>query len=269
MKIIEQSQHRLILRSQKSLWFPLLVSLTFIPFGLFLCFLGLALQRANYPGIIGVVSGCVIVVGGLYTIITDTEITTYTFDKAKNSILWERQNRFPRLNTKSVEFPCSLISGIEVEDASGSEGGIAFYPSLILASIYWRILLKSDGRYESAVGIARRIAQFLNIPYFANKLEAPTPTLDMKIRENLKPGQYSWQYLENEVERLRQQLVHHPLDASIHQELGISLYYLNRWLYRNDAVTHLQQAERLFDSQQEFYRAAIARVIKILVSWNC
>ncbi|MEH2054897.1 MAG: hypothetical protein V7K97_01685 [Nostoc sp.] len=52
----------------------------------------------------------------LYTIIKDTEITTYTFDKVKNSILWERENRFKILQTKSVEFPCHIISGIEDSD---------------------------------------------------------------------------------------------------------------------------------------------------------
>ena len=78
MKTIEQNQHRLLLRFQKSLWGILLISITLIPFGLFLCLLGLVLQRANYPGIIAVVSGCVMVAISLYTIIEDTEITTYS-----------------------------------------------------------------------------------------------------------------------------------------------------------------------------------------------
>ncbi|PHM07522.1 hypothetical protein [Nostoc sp. 'Peltigera malacea cyanobiont' DB3992] len=191
MKIIEQNQHRLLLRFQKSLWGVLLIGITLIPFGLFLCLLGFVLQRTDYPGIIAVVSGCVMVAISLYTIIKDTEITTYTFDKAKNSILWERQNRFKILQTKSVEFPCHLISGIEVEDFSGSEGGISFYPRLILPSIDWRFYLKSDGSYESAVSIAKTIAQFLDIPYFAKKSEVPTSTLYMKIMVNREPGQSS------------------------------------------------------------------------------
>ncbi|MBE8988140.1 hypothetical protein [Nostoc sp. LEGE 12450] len=268
MKIIEQNQHRLLLRFQKSLWGVLLISITLIPFGLFLCLLGLVLQRADYPGIIAVVSGCVMIAISLYTIIEDTEITTYTFDKPKNCILWERQNLFEILHTKSVEFPCHIISGIEVEDISGSEGGIAFYPRLILASIYWRFYLKSDGSYESAVSIAKTIAQFLDIPYFANKSEAPTSTLDMKIMANQEPGQSSWQYLENQVELLRQQLEHHPNDPDIHQDLGILLYYLNRFIHRKEAVTRLQQAERLFESIEDTDRAAIARVMTALVSWN-
>lgn len=253
---------------QKSLWGVLLICIILIPFGLFLCLLGFVLQRADYPGIIAVVSGFIIVAISLYTIIEDTETTTYTFDKAKNSILWERQNRFKILHTKSVEYPCHIISGIEVEDVSGSEGGIAFYPRLILASIYWHFHLKSDGSYESAVSIAKTIAQFLDIPYFANKSEAPTPTLDIKIRENLEVGQSSWQYLESEVELLRQQLDHHPNDPDIHQDLGISLYYLNRWIHRKEAVKHLQQAERLFESREDSDRAAIARVMTALFSWN-
>lgn len=87
MKIIEQNQHRLLLRLQKSLWGVLLISITLIPFGLFLCLLGLVLQRVDYPGIIAVVSGCVMFTISLYTIIKDIEITTYTFDKPKNYIL--------------------------------------------------------------------------------------------------------------------------------------------------------------------------------------
>ncbi|AVH72091.1 hypothetical protein [Nostoc sp. 'Lobaria pulmonaria (5183) cyanobiont'] len=266
--IIEQNQHRLLWRFQKSLWGVLLISITLIPFSLFLCLLGLVLQRADYPGIIAVVSGCVILGIVLYTIINDTEITTYTFDKVKNSLLWERRNRFKIVHTKSVEFPCHLISGIEIEDVSGSEGGIAFYPRLILASISWRFILKSNGSHESAVSLAKTIAQFLDIPYFASKSEAPTSTLDMKIMANREPGQSSWQYLENEVELLRQQLDDHPHDPDIHQDLGISLYYLNRWIHRKEAITHLQQAERLFESTEDSDRAAIARVMAALVSWN-
>ncbi|MFQ4145847.1 hypothetical protein [Chlorogloeopsis sp. ULAP02] len=270
MTIVEQNQDRLTLRFQKSLWSVLLISITLIYFGLFLDLLGLALQRVNYhPGIIAVVSGCVMVAGGLYTIITDTEITTYTFDKTKDSIIWERQNWLRKLHTKSVEFPCHLICGIEIEDVSNSEGGIAFYPRLILASIYWRIPLKSDGCYESAVKVAKTIAQFLDIPYFSNKSKAPTSTIDKEIWENLEPWQFSWQYLENKVERLRQQLEQNQDDADIHQDLGISLYYLNNRLYRKEAVTHLEQAERLFEFRQDSDRAAVARVIKTLVSYNC
>ncbi|MBF2004953.1 MAG: hypothetical protein IGS49_05680 [Chlorogloeopsis fritschii C42_A2020_084] len=58
-------------------------------------------------------------------------------------------------------------------------------------------------------------------------------------------------------------------DADVHQDLRISLYYLNNRLYRKEAVTHLEQAERLFEFRQDSDRAAVARVIKTLVSYNC
>ncbi|MEH2206319.1 MAG: hypothetical protein V7K53_19935 [Nostoc sp.] len=137
-----------------------------------------------------------------------------------------------------------------------------------MASIYWHFYLKSDGSYESAVSIAKTIAQFLYIPYFAQKSEAPTSTLDMKIMANRQSGQSSWQYLENQVELLRQQLEHHPNKPDIHQDLGISLYYLNKCIHRKKAVTHLQQAERLFESREDSDRAAMVRVMTALVSWS-
>jgi tetratricopeptide (TPR) repeat protein len=269
MKIIEKTQHRCILRWQKSLWCALLINIIFIPFGSLICWLGFLFLRANYPSaIIAVVSGLVIFLGGIYTIIVDTEITTYTFDKAQDSILWEKQNRLINLHPKSVEFPCHLICGVEIESFSGDEGGISYYPRLILASIYWRITLKSDGDYESAISIAKMMAEFLDIPYFDRKLPAPTKRLFITIPETQKSGLFYWQYLENEVENLQQNLANNPDNAEAHQDLGIALYYLNRWQNRKQAVTHLQEAERLFESAQDSDSQTIAKMMKTLVSWN-
>jgi tetratricopeptide (TPR) repeat protein len=268
MKIIEKTQQRCILRWQKSLWCALLINIIFIPFGSLICWLGFLFLYANYPsGIIAVVSGSVIILAGLYTIIVDAEINTYTFDKVENSILWERQNRLIKY-TKSIEFPCHLICGVEIKSVSPDEGAITYYPRLILASIYWRIPLKSDGNYESAVSIAKTLAEFLDIPYFSHKLPAPTKRFFITIPENQKSGLFDWQNLENEVENLRQKLANNPDNAEAHQDLGTALYHLNRWQNRKQAVTHLQEAERLFESAQDSNSQEIAKVMKTLISWN-
>ncbi len=186
MNLVEQSQNRLILGYQKSFLRALAIGITFIPFGLSLGLLGLALLREYNAGIIALLSGCVIIAGGIYTIIVDTEVNTYKFDKITNLILLKRHNRLT-LSTKYIEFPFHLIIGIELENISGSEGGMSFYPQLILASIYWRIPIKSNGSYQDSVNTCQMIAQFLNIPYFTNQLEAPVPIHNRKISDNLKP----------------------------------------------------------------------------------
>lgn len=269
MKIIEKNQDRCVLHYQKSLWYTLLISIIFLPFGSLIFLLGFLFLRANYPaGIIALVSGLVIILGGIYTIIVDTKVTTYTFDKAQNFLLWEKQNRLINLHKKSVEFPCHLICGVEIESFSCDEGGITYYPRLVLALNYWRIPLKSDGHYESAISIAKMIAEFLGIPYFSQKLPAPKRQLFMTIPNNQTPWLFDGKYLEDEVEKLQQKLANNPDDAEAHQDLGMALYYLNRWKNRKQAVTHLQQAEKLFESAQDSDRQAIVKVMKTLVSWN-
>ncbi len=245
------------------------LSVYFFSIGSLIFLHGFILVRANYPsGIIALVSGCAIILGGVYAIIAHTEITTYTFDKAQDSILWERQNRLINLHKKSVEFPCHLIYGVEVESVSGDEGRIAFYPRLIMGLNYWRITLKSDDHYESATSIAKMMAEFLDIPYFDHKLPAPNKRFFITIQENQKSGLFDWQNLEDEVENLRRKLANNPDDAEAHQDLGMALYYLNRLQNRKQAVTHLQVAEKLFESAQDSDRLALAKVMKTLVSWN-
>ena len=267
MKIIEKTQDRCVLRFQKSLRCALLINIILIPYGSLICLICFLFLRANYlPGIIGVVSGFVIILGGIYTIIVDAEITTFTFDKVQDSILWERQNRLINSQPKSVEFPCHLICGVEVEGVSGDEGGITYYLGLILALNYWRIPLKSDGLYDSAVKIAEMLAEFLDITYFSYKSPAPQQQPFMTIPKNQTPGLFDWKYIEDEVEKLQPNLATYPDNAEAHQDLGIALCYLNKWQNRKQALIHLQEAERLFESAQDSDRLAIVKVIKTLIS---
>ncbi|MUG93320.1 hypothetical protein F7734_13140 [Scytonema sp. UIC 10036] len=50
---------------------------------------------------------------------------------------------------------------------------------MILASVYWRIPLNSDGQYQSAIRIAEIMAQFLEIPYFSAKSKARPQKIDL------------------------------------------------------------------------------------------
>lgn len=270
MKVIEQSQNKIVLGSRISLWWALLIGTIFPLGGIFFCLFGLALQKLGYPfgfGVMFLGMGGILAIGSFFVAVTLAETTVYIFDKSRYCILLEKRT----LGKKSkkqlmIECPSHLIFEVEIETVSGDEG-VGYYPNLILVSNYWRIRLKSNGDYQSAVKFATMIATFLDIPCFSGQLKAPAPTF-YKLLERLEPWRFSWQYLEDEVERLQQLLRQKPYDAEAHQNLGIALYYLNPWLNRRQMIVHLQQAEELLEAQQDSECAAITKVIKTLVSWN-
>jgi hypothetical protein len=210
--------------------------------------------------------GIAIIIGAPFFAVRVFKASTFTFDKSRDCILWEQRSFLRRSTTKSVEFPTHLIAGVEIMVSTDMEE-TGYYPRLILESIYWRIPLNSNGRYENAVTLAKTLAQFLSIDYFPDESKAPIPTWLQKTSSCAEPWQPHWQYLQNEADRLRHHIIQYPQDAEAHQDLGIFLYCSNR-LNRNESVVYLQQAEKLFELQQDKDSAAIARLIQALISWG-
>lgn len=68
-----------------------------------------------------------------------------------------------------------------------------------------------------------------------------------------------------EIDRSYQHLSQYPQDAEAHQDLGIALYLLYPFLNRKKAIVYLKQAEKLFEAQQQPDRAAVIRVLQVLV----
>lgn len=259
--IIEQTQDKLILRSQDPFWWALVFVIFYIPSSLLMIgAIAVTLKDSKYLEIVSIGMACLFFIPGLYATIALSEVTTYTLDKSKNSILIEKYNRLRRSKIKSVEIPSHLILGVEIEAFSGDEGGIGYYPQLILAFVYWRIRLKTDRQYQSAVNIAETIAHFLNVPYFAVNSKDSPPTYAQKIYERRQPEQENQQYLESEIERLQNYLSECPDDAEAHQNLGIFLSN------KKEAIAHFQEAESLFESQKNSDRAAIAKVLQTFLS---
>lgn len=268
MKVIEHSQDRLTLQSSTALLGSLLICAMAVLIGFCFFLFGLALQQSTHAGIIWLGVGSAIMVGIPFFAIEISKISTFTFDKSRDCILWEQHNLLKRAAKQSVEFPLHLIAGVEVvTDAMDSQRTSYYFPRLLLASVYWRIPLHSDGRYKSAVTLAKTIAQFLNIDYFPDEWKAPKPMLHQKILDNAEPGQFGWKYLENKAARLEHHIKQYPQDAEAHQNLGMALYRTNR-LNRKRAIGYLQQAEELFEIQQQKDCAAIARVLQALVGWG-
>ncbi|MBH8576019.1 hypothetical protein I8752_24075 [Nostocaceae cyanobacterium CENA369] len=269
MNIIEQTQDKLILCSQDPFWWALVFVIFYIPSSLLMIgAIAVTLKDSKYLEIVSIGMGCLFVVPGLWATIALSEVTTYTLDKSKNFLFIDKYNRLRRSKIKSVEIPSHLILGVEIEAFSGDEGGIGYYPELILAFVYWRIRLKTDTQYQSAVNIAKTIAHFLDVPYFAVNSKNSPPTYAQKIYERRQPEQETQQYLESEIERLQNYLNECPDDGEAHQNLGIFLRHYNSWPMsdKKEAIAHLQEAERLFESQKNSDRAAIAKVLQTFLS---
>jgi hypothetical protein len=262
MKVIEHNANKLVLSYQRIWWHGLLISTIFILGGLFFFLIGLvAIDRAEGLAILLCGMGTISILGGIFWIIKFPKISTFTFDKSNNSVLWEERVLASQPARQSMKFPISSIAGIEIDTSE------AYYPKLILERIYWRIPVDSDGSYETAVKISEIISQFLNVAYFTDESKAPVPTWKQKILAGAILYQSSWKYIEDEIDRLRQYLSQHSQDAETHQDLGILLYFSSR-RNRQEAILHLQQAESLFEIQQEFDRVALAKIVKSLVSWS-
>lgn len=269
MKVVEHDQNRLVLSFRDSLWCTLLSGITFTVGGLLFSLLGLTLQQAGdrqIPPIGWILSlgiGIFFLIVGFFWLVKLTKTSTFTFDKAKNCILWEQHN-FRNFVIESVEFPLHLITGITIEASSDTES-VGYYPRLILAPLFWRIPLNSSSNYQSAAFLAKMLTQFLNVAYFPDDSKAPTPIKARKVSEAVEPWQEGWKYLENEIDCLCQHLKQHPQDPEANQHLGISLYLLYPFLNRKKAIVYLQKAEKLFEAQQESDRAAVTRVLQALV----
>jgi ribosomal protein S15P/S13E len=266
MKIIEHNQDRLKVSFRDSFWFGLLFGIAFIIGGLFFSTLGLALRQfeGNLPPIGWISSlggGILLTVSGLIWMVKLTQTSTFTFDKRKNCIIWERHD-IRNAVIQSVDFPLHLITGITIDSDADSVG---YYTKLILAPLFWRIPLNSNGDYQSAQILVKMLTEFLKITYFPDESKAPVRRLTTQDLGSSELKQEGWKYLENEIERLSQHLGQHPEDAEAHQDLGISLYLLYPFLNRKKAINYLQHAENLFETQLELDRAAVARVLQALV----
>jgi hypothetical protein len=268
MKIIEHNQDRLKVSFRDSFWFGLLFGIAFVIGGLFFSTLGLALRQfeGNIPPIGWVLSlgvGILLTVSGPIWMVKLTQTSTFTFDKRKNCIVWE-QHDIRNAVIQSVDFPLHLITGITIETSSDADS-VGYYTRLILAPLFWRIPLNSNGDYQSAQILVKLLTEFLNVAYFPDGSKAPVRRRTMQDLGHSELKQEGWKYLENEIERLSQQLSQHPENAEAHQDLGISLYLLYPFLNRKKAIIHLQHAENLFETQLELDHAAVARVLQALI----
>lgn len=267
MKVLEHDQNRLILSFRDSLWCILLFGITLTMGGLFFSILGIVLKQKDTLPPIGWIStsgtGIFLTFGGLFWSVKLTKTSTFTFDKAKNYILWEQHN-FRNFVIQSVEFPLHLITGITIKTSTDTES-VGYYARLIIAPLFWRIPLNSSGDYQSAAILAKMLAQFLNVTYFPDESKAPTPRRTQKVAEHVEPWREDWRYIEDEIDRSYQHISQYPQDAEAHQDLGISLYLLSPLLNRKKAITYLKQAENLFEAQQELDCAAVTRVLQALV----
>lgn len=252
MQIIEHNNDRLILSFQRSYTVNLVVGIGFALVGFFFFLIGLLLIRQKKG--IWILSSTIGIMGvafGIFWVANFPKTNTFTFDKSRNHLLWEQQSLHSKAVSRSLEIPLHLIAGVEIASPfSGADSPDLYYPNLILDNVYWRIHLDSDGRYDTAITIAKTVSQFLQLAYFSDESKAPLRLSNQKI-------------LEEEIERLQQHLNEHPLDAEAHQELGI-LMRSNR----EESTAHLKQAESLFEAQQENDRAVFARVLQGLVNWK-
>lgn len=192
------------------------------------------------------------------------KVNTFTFDKARNCLLREQQTLSNQPFSQFIEIPLHLIIGVEIASPhSGADSPDSYYPNLILDGVYWGIHLDSDGRYDTAVKLAKLISQFLEVNYFPDESKAPRRVWDQKSLGRIAPYQFYWKYFGEQIDRLRQHLSQHPSDAEAHQELGI-LIRSNR----KEAIDHLKQAENLFKAQEDIDRTVLARVLQDLVNWR-
>jgi ribosomal protein S15P/S13E len=265
MQIIEHNKNKLVLYFRRSLVARLFVGISFILVGSFFCVISLLLTRHSEEAwILSSGMGIVHISGGIFWIINLPKVNTFTFDKARNCLIREQRALPKQPASQFMEIPLHLIIGVEVASPhSGADSPDSYYPNLILDSIYWRIRLDSDGRYDAAVKLAKLISQFLEVDYFPDESKAPLRVWDQKSLGGAAPYQFYWKYFEEEIDRLQQHLSQHPSDAEVHQELGI-LIRSNR----KEATDHFKQAENLFEAQEDIDRAVLAKVLQDLVNWK-
>jgi hypothetical protein len=259
MQIVEYTEDKLVLYFHRSLVKGLAIGISFALGGLFFCLFGILLfQQAEGVWIMSFGIRSALIVVGIFWIVKFPKVSTFTFDKSRNCILREQRTLLSHSVNRSFEFPSDLIAGVAIATSELTET-TAYYPTLILDRIYWRINLDSDGHYDTAATIAKTIARFLNVNYFPDESKTPLPTWKQKMLERAQPYQPGWKYLEEEIDRLRQHLSQYPFNARIHLELGILLRS-----NRKDATVSLKQAENLFEAQQDLDLAALARVLQDL-----
>jgi len=265
MRIIEHNKNKLVLSFRRSLVTHLFVGISFILVGSFFGVISLLLaHHSEGAWLLSSGMGIVQIVGGVFWITNFPKVNTLTFDKARNCFLREQRTLPNQFVHQFIEIPLHLIIGVEIASSHGSaDSPDSYYPNLILDSVYWRIHLDSDGRYDAAVKLAKLISQFLEINYFPDESKAPLRVWDQKSLEGAAPYQFHWKYFEEEIDRLRQHLSQHPSDAEAHQELGILMRSS-----RKEAIDHLKQAENLFEVQEDIDRAVLARVLQDLVNWR-
>jgi hypothetical protein len=263
MQVIEREQNRIILRFQRSFIKGLVIGITVGVVGLFFCLVGLAIVERTPGGtwILPLGMGVAALGAGMGWTIAFPKIVTFTFDKSQQHILLEESKFLYQPVKKIVEIPIESIVGVEIVPNEDLE---AYYANLILDRLYWRIIIESDGSYQTAVEISQLVSQFLDVNYFPDASKAPLPIWKQRYSERLNKERYSWQYFQDEIDRLQQYLSIQPQDAQAHQDLGIMLNLSNR-SHCQEAIFHLQQAESLFTAQQQQYLASITRVILLLV----
>jgi hypothetical protein len=266
---IESSQNQLIFSSQEPIWKAVTISVFLLIGGVYCCLFGVLLVKDKHPFAIfvGILLECTFSVSTLYFIGKNFETVNYVFDRATNHFYIQKSSRLKISKPQTIKVPLELIFGIEIETVM--DEGTGYYPRLILKSTYWRIYVGGNGQHQNAIDFVTAVANFLNVPYFSWRSPAPSPALPQQILEKVDSELFSWRYLqEAEIDRLRQHLNLYPDDAEAHLSLGFLLYYVNKWLNRKKAIVCLQQAENLFECQQNSDRAIIAKALAVYISWN-
>jgi hypothetical protein len=268
VKIIDRERNKLTLRYQRSIWQSLAIGLMFWFGGIATALMILLVQheRGGKPIFPVVIGGFFICLGVVFTV-TWPLLVTFTLDRQQQQIVWERQTLLDRNIPKSVTFPLHLIVGIELVTDIDMDTGTGYYLNLIVARVYWRILLNSDGYERTAIDLARQLAGFLEIPFYPENSTPPLPLWRQQLAQSDNPHQSAGEYLETQIDRLEKYIIAHPQDALAHQELGIALYLSSR-SQRKLALEYLHQAQQLFITDRAEDLAAITQVIQFAIASN-
>ncbi|MCC3409099.1 MAG: hypothetical protein JGK17_26725 [Microcoleus sp. PH2017_10_PVI_O_A] len=203
-------------------WINLLVGGSFLIFGLV----------AGGPGYLFAVIGLLLVIF--------TEIETITFDKNLGHLTLKKEK--PLISkTKTVKHLIEDISGVEIQKIEDSES-VKYRVCLVLFSGKRSVPLTSY--FSTGLGDKHKKAEVI-----ATFLDIKNYGLEGFPRQQSYSEELQWETIEEEIVHWETAIASDSNDADAHLKLAIALLSQDKTKNKEQAISHIREAEALFKSQ--------------------
>lgn len=243
---MKKTSDKLEMREMTAFWIQLLVGGSFLLFGVV----------SGWPS--GIFFVCLFAVPGLL-VLRFIQIEIITFDKNLGHLTFKTQQPLiPK--TKVVKHLIQDISGVEIQKIADSES-VKYRVCLVLFSGKRSVPLTSY--FSTGLGDKHKKAEVI-----ATFLDIKNYGLEGFPREQTSSEELQWETIEEEIVHWETAIESDSNDADAHLKLALALVNQDKTKNKEQAISHVKQAEALFKAQGYDEEAMQAAQLYGMLYWG-